>query len=41
MTGQSDILVLQGSAVVIRSEKDRGGIALQFIKQLKTFDILR
>ena len=41
MTGQSDILILQGSAVVIRSEKDRGGIALQFIKQLKTFDVLR
>jgi len=41
MTGQSDTLILQGSAVVRRAEKDRGGIALQFIKQLKTFDVLR
>ena len=41
MTGQSDILILQGSAVVKRAEKDREGIALQFTKQLKTFDVLR
>jgi len=41
MTGQSDTLILQGTAVVRRAEKDRGGIALQFIKQLKTFDVLR
>lgn len=41
MTGQSDTLVLQGPAVVRRVANDRGGIALQFIKQLKTFDVLR
>jgi hypothetical protein len=41
MTGQSDTLILQGSAVVRRAEKNRGGIALQFTKQLKTFDVLR
>ena len=41
MTGQSDTLILQGPAVVRRIENDRGGIALQFTKQLKTFDVLR
>lgn len=41
MTGQSDTLILQGPAVVRRIENDRGGIALQFAKQLKTFDVSR
>ena len=41
MTGQSDTLILQCPAVVRRAENDRGGIALQFAKQLKTFDVLR
>jgi hypothetical protein len=41
MTGQREALILQGPAVVIRVEKDRGGIALQFTKQLKTFDVSR
>ena len=41
MTGQSDTLILQGPAVVRRIENERGGIALQFAKQLKTFDVLR
>jgi hypothetical protein len=41
MTGQGDTLILQGPAVVIRAENDRGGIALQFAKQLKTFDVSR
>ena len=41
MTGQRETLILQGPAVVRRAEKDRGGIALQFTKQLKTFDVSR
>jgi len=41
MTGQSDTLILQGPAAVRRAEIGRAGIALQFIKQLKTFDVLR
>ena len=41
MTGQSDTLILHGPAVVRRVANDRGGIALQFINQLKTFDVLR
>jgi c-di-GMP-binding flagellar brake protein YcgR len=41
LTGQNDTLILQGSAVVRRAENNRGGIALQFMKQLKAFDVLR
>ena len=41
MTGQRETLIIQGPAVVRRVEKDRGGIALQFAKQLKTFDVSR
>jgi hypothetical protein len=41
MTGQRETLILQGPAVVKRVEEDRGGIVLQFTKQLKTFDVLR
>ena len=41
MTGQRETLILQGPAVVRRAEKDKGGIAIQFTKQLKTFDVSR
>ena len=41
MTGQREALILQGPAVVKRVEEDRGGIVLQFTKQLKTFDVSR
>ena len=41
MTGHRETLIIQGPAVVRRVEKDRGGIALQFAKQLKTFDVSR
>ncbi len=40
-TGQKETLVLIGSAVVKRVERDRGGIAVQFLKELKTFEVLR
>ena len=35
MTEQHKTLILQGPAIVRRVEKDRGGIALEFTKQLK------
>ena len=41
MTGQREALILQGPAVVKRVDEDRGGIVLQFTKQLKTFDVSR
>jgi len=39
-TGQKEILVLKGLATVIRVEKDSQGIALEFLKQLQTFDVV-
>jgi hypothetical protein len=40
-TGQKETMVLVGPAVVKRIEGDRGGIAVQFLKELKTFEVLR
>lgn len=38
MTGQQSTLVLGGPAVVKRVEKEQGGIALQFQKELRAFE---
>jgi hypothetical protein len=40
-TGQEDALLLRGQATVKRVERDRWGIAVEFHKQLKTFDVSR
>ena len=39
ITGQKGTLILNGPAVVKRVEKDRCGIALQFQKVLRAFDV--
>jgi c-di-GMP-binding flagellar brake protein YcgR len=36
-TGQRDILVLTGPGVIRRIEGDREGVAVEFLKELKTF----
>ena len=36
-TGQSDTLTLTGPAVIKRVEKDKQGLAVEFLKELKTF----
>lgn len=36
-TGQKDTLTLTGPAVIKRIEKDREGVAVEFLKELKTF----
>jgi hypothetical protein len=41
MTGQESTLILNGSAVVKRIEKEKCGIALQFQKVLRAFDVSR
>ena len=40
MTGQAEALILEGPAVVRRIENDRGEIAVEFSKQLRTFEVL-
>ena len=37
-TGQQDTLILQGSGVVRRLDAERGAIALEFLRPLRTFD---
>jgi hypothetical protein len=39
MTGQQSTLILKGGAVVKRIDKERSGIALQFQKALKAFEV--
>lgn len=39
MTGQQSTLILNGRAVVKRIDKERYGIALQFQKALKAFEV--
>ena len=41
MTGQLETLILRGSGVVQRVEKDKEGIALEFTKDLRCFEVLR
>jgi c-di-GMP-binding flagellar brake protein YcgR len=36
-TGQSDTLTLTGPAVIKRVEQDKQGVAVEFLKELKTF----
>jgi hypothetical protein len=36
-TGQRDTLTLSGPAVIKRIEKDNKGVAVEFLKELKTF----
>ena len=36
-TGQKDTLTLTGPAVIKRVEQDRQGVAVKFLKELKTF----
>ena len=36
-TGQEDTLTLTGPGVIRRIEKDRKGVAVQFLRELKTF----
>ena len=36
-TGQRDTLTLTGPAVIKRVEQDRQGVAVKFLKELKTF----
>jgi hypothetical protein len=38
-TGQNDTLILKGLGTVRRVEGDRGGIAIEFTKELKTFEV--
>jgi c-di-GMP-binding flagellar brake protein YcgR len=39
MTGQPETLILSGPAVVRRIETAREGVAFQFLKELKTFNV--
>ena len=39
MTGQQDTLILNGPAVVKRIDRERHGIAVQFQKALKAFEV--
>jgi c-di-GMP-binding flagellar brake protein YcgR len=36
-TGQSDTLTLTGSSVIKRIERDKQGVAVEFLKELRTF----
>jgi hypothetical protein len=36
-SGQPKILLLKGTAIVKRIHEDKGGIAVEFLKQLRTF----
>lgn len=40
MTGQTQTLTLQGTAVVKRVESERAGIAVEFPRELRTFEAL-
>jgi len=40
LTGQKETMAFTGPAVIKRIERDRGGIAVQFLKELKTFEVL-
>jgi hypothetical protein len=40
-TGQTDILILKGRGTVRRVDGDRWGIALEFLKELRTFEVYR
>ena len=40
-TGQNDILILKGQATVKRVDGDMSGIAVEFQKQLKAFEVSR
>jgi len=40
-TGQIDILILKGRGTVRRVDGDRWGIALEFLKELRTFEVYR
>jgi hypothetical protein len=39
-TGQKETIVLVGPAVVKRIDRDTGGVAVQFLKELKVFGVL-
>lgn len=41
ITGQDSDLVLNGPAVVKRIDKDNEVIAVQFLKELRTFEVIR
>jgi len=38
-TGQSETLILKGLGTVRRVDGDKGGIAIEFTKELKTFEV--
>jgi len=38
-TGQNDTLILKGRGTVRRVDRDRWGIAIEFPKELKTFEV--
>ena len=40
-TGQKDDLILKGRGKVRRVDGDRWGIALEFLKELRTFEVYR
>jgi len=40
-TGQNDTLILKGLGTVRRVDGDRWGIAIEFPKELKTFEVYR
>jgi hypothetical protein len=39
MTGQSDTLILKGEGTVKRIEQARKGVAIEFLRQLRTFTV--
>ena len=40
-TGQTNTLILKGRGTVRRVDGDRWGIALEFLKELRTFEVCR
>lgn len=40
-TGQQKSLFLAGSGIVIRVDKDRPGIAVEFLQELRTFEVIQ
>lgn len=40
-TGQERRLVLKGAGIVIRVDRDRLGIAVEFLQELRTFEVMQ